>query len=1017
MNQEFAYDKAATFFHKHGKDLAIDYEKIAVTNGKITLRKYVEEEITNASREFQNNMTLTNAKIKTNSRFADKMFMNCINLENVEIDDDELIDISGAFRNSKISSCIIPITIRNASFAFCNTNITTAEFSAPNLIEMKGMFQDCRDLTSVKLTDLNNVRSASYAFSNCENLSSIELEIPNATEVIGLFSGCTNLSDVHLKCKTKRCIDLFSRCMELLNLKLEFVNNIISTERMFKDSGLENYKVDFDTSYVKDMSGMFEGCRWLETIDLSNMKTTNAESMMSMFKNCHKLIKLDISSFDFTNIKNEVSLHDFIDGTEIKELIINKKWLSYTYYDARNKIGTIANVYEIPFYITDIETDENNYILELSDEPLVPDTEIIARGMRTFAGDKITTTWEEALQTATVEDDTITITSDVTGDITDVPYSNLIFSNCKLYNVHFKDMKIKTIKFINSSIDLIDVNESLFENLQELESLENFNLHLYYMNSPSFISTYNRIRYDLFTNSSNIKYLYGNNVLNVYKLNNSYQYLMFQLPQLEEIDKIEINKNNDSGDYMVIQTSNLKSINEIDIHVSEAVIRQMFTRTEKINKLTIYGDCERMFYNNRNIKSINEIYIGMENGLRANCTEMFARATNLERIGKLRILGDTRYMFNRCTSLKTIDSIEIDFRHSNKMIDEWYLNNMFEDCTSLEVTANNFIIDEERYPILIIYADYMFKNAPVNATSIISKIFNSINNSMRPSVYIRHACENTAVNQISDLILDKPTKIYADYLFMNNSNITDVRLSLKKAASVIGLFKGCNNLKTVSLIDIRNDIFDSISEMFMNCTSLETIEAVRINKDNIFQAANLFDGCINIKSYGSLDMSSFENLKDATAMYRNNIQLKKYIPLSSMLLQSSYTYYNTSIETIEDVYYPSTYSVSWMFAECKCLKSIKTFTAFDAEVKGLFENCISLESVGLFDIRTTTEEDSNDMFNGCDNLKYVRLSKQLRIATIDGKKILYHEWNNSIGANCKVFNQENDNMDIFIEMS
>lgn len=1014
MNQEFVYDKAATFFHKRGKDLSIDYEKIAVTNGKISLRKNIDEEVTDTTRKFQNNMTLVDAKIKSKDRFADKIFMNCMRLESAEIDDEELIDISGAFRNSKISNCTIPATIRNASFAFCNTNITNAEFSAPCLIEMKGMFQDCKDLSTVHITELDNVRSANYAFSNCESLTSIDLELPNATEVIGLFNGCINLLSVHLKCKTKRCIDLFSRCMELLNLNLEFIDNVFSTVRMFKDSGLENYKQEFDTSNVVDMGGMFAGCKWLKTIDLSNMKTTSAQSMMGMFQDCGNLSTLDISSFDFTNV---ISLRDFINGTQIKELIINKKWISFTYYDARNRIGTIANMYEIPFYVTDIESDGDNYILSLSSEPFTPNADIVVRGMKTFGNRRITTTWKEALESAIIENDTITIISDVYGEITDVPYNNLIFDNCKLYNVHFINMKVKSITFINSSIDLIDMNDPLFENMSELETLENFNLHFYYINSPSFIETYNRVRYNLFVNSSNIKYLKGDNLINVYVLENAYQFLMVQLPQLEQIDNLEINKDNDRGDYFVIITPKVTSINNLNIHVSNAALRQMFTSAKTINKLEIYGNCERLFYNNRNINSIEEIYVGIENGLRADCTEMFARATNLERIGKIKVIGDVRYMFNRCSSLKTIDNIEIDFRHSDKMIDEWYLNNMFEDCTSLEITDENFSIDEENYPILLIHADYMFKNSPVNAALIISKLFTNIDNTKRPYLYIRHACENTSVTDTSDLIINRPAKIYADYLFSNCNELTDVNLTLTNAASVIGLFRNCSNLKTVTLIDIRNDLFDSISEMFSGCSELESINAVRINKDNIFQAAYLFDGCVNIKSYGSLDMSTFENLKDATAMYRNNIQLKNYIPLSNMLLQASYTFYNTGIEKINEVYYPSTYTVSYMFAECKYLKSINRFTAFDSEVKGLFENCISLETIGLFDIRTTVEEDSNDMFNGCENLKRVRLSKQLHVIVLDGRKILYHEWNNSIGANCKVFNQENDNMDVFIEMS
>ena len=50
------------------------------------------------------------------------------------------------------------------------------------------------------------------------------------------------------------------------------------------------------------MWGMFENCKSLTTLDLSNFNTKNVTSMRSMFYGCTALTTLDISSFDTQNV-------------------------------------------------------------------------------------------------------------------------------------------------------------------------------------------------------------------------------------------------------------------------------------------------------------------------------------------------------------------------------------------------------------------------------------------------------------------------------------------------------------------------------------------------------------------------------------------------------------------------------------------------------------------------------------------------------------------------------------------
>lgn len=62
--------------------------------------------------------------------------------------------------------------------------------------------------------------------------------------------------------------------------------------------GIEN----LNTSEVKSMCGMFEGCSSLTELDVSGFNTANVDRMMCMFNDCQNLKSVDISSFHIGKI-------------------------------------------------------------------------------------------------------------------------------------------------------------------------------------------------------------------------------------------------------------------------------------------------------------------------------------------------------------------------------------------------------------------------------------------------------------------------------------------------------------------------------------------------------------------------------------------------------------------------------------------------------------------------------------------------------------------------------------------
>lgn len=77
----------------------------------------------------------------------------------------------------------------------------------------------------------------------------------------------------------------------------EFFYNCKTLETI---SGLEY----LNTANITDMSGMFEACSALKSLDLTKFDTKNVSNMYLMFNNCPNLTSLDLTNFNTKNVKN-----------------------------------------------------------------------------------------------------------------------------------------------------------------------------------------------------------------------------------------------------------------------------------------------------------------------------------------------------------------------------------------------------------------------------------------------------------------------------------------------------------------------------------------------------------------------------------------------------------------------------------------------------------------------------------------------------------------------------------------
>ena len=147
---------------------------------------------------------------------------------------------------------------------------------------MHGMFQQCNELEYLDLCNFNtsNITNIEYMFNGCNKLKDIK----------GLNQFITNeFIDMH---------GMFQQCYELEFIDLSNFNtsNVTNMECLFngcnKLKDIKGLNKIF-TNKVTTLSGIFQSCKELELIDISNFNTSMVINMGCLFNECSKLKKIE----------------------------------------------------------------------------------------------------------------------------------------------------------------------------------------------------------------------------------------------------------------------------------------------------------------------------------------------------------------------------------------------------------------------------------------------------------------------------------------------------------------------------------------------------------------------------------------------------------------------------------------------------------------------------------------------------------------------------------------------------
>ena len=212
--------------------------------------------------------------------------------------------------------------LSDMSFMFNNcSSLKSISFISTENIKinnMKAMFNECNNLEYVELNNLDtsNVIDMGWLFNHCYKLKYIQginrINTSKVINMIAMFQGCSELEYLDLaNFNTVKVNDMgfmFNLCHKLKEIKgiNRFITtNVSNMERMFQECKKISFLdlSNFDTSNVIDFEFMFNECHELKEIKgINQFKTSKAKNMKAMFQECNNLEYLNLSGFNTDNV-------------------------------------------------------------------------------------------------------------------------------------------------------------------------------------------------------------------------------------------------------------------------------------------------------------------------------------------------------------------------------------------------------------------------------------------------------------------------------------------------------------------------------------------------------------------------------------------------------------------------------------------------------------------------------------------------------------------------------------------
>ena len=196
------------------------------------------------------------------------------------------------------------------------------------------------------------------------------------------------------------------------------------------------------------------------------------------------------------------------------------------------------------------------------------------------------------------------------------------------------------------------------------------------------------------------------------------------------------------------------------------------------------------------------------------------------------------------------------------------------------------------------------------------------------------------------------------------------------------LFACCKALKNIDLSNFDTSNVVNMSGVFWFCEAVTSIDVDGFDTSNVTDMDNMFIGC---KALKSIDLNNFDtsNVTDMNGMFESCESLES-IDVSnfdiSNVTDMSYMFAHCKKLTNIDVSNFDTSNVtdmSWMFKLCESLTSIDAGsfnTSNVTSMRGMFDCCHKVKRINVSNFDTSKVTDMNSMFSSCESLTSIDVS-------------------------------------------
>ena len=373
ISQMFASFPALTAIHFN--DHILDTSKIYSMFGlfkddtsliKVDLSGLQTQNLTNFSRVFQTDTSLTEVKLPTYTdqvRDFSALFAGCSSLTMISGIDSwtgsNATNVASMFDgDAKLEKLDLtkfnPSKATDFSYMFYHCTALTSvgdlsKWTGSNATNVAYMFNGDEALTSLDLTNFNPSKSTSFSgmFSKCTALTSVgdlsQWTGSNAMDVSYMFNGDEKLTSLDLtNFNPRQATDfsaMFSNCKALKNMG-----------NLSKWTG----------SNATNVTYMFNGCDALESLDLTNFNPRQATNLSAMFSYCGSL--KDLSSINSWHIEaaEDINYMFLYDSKLTKPIVLNNSNDPNNSSVQKNKLGSAKQTFAGCSQLTQLDISKLN---------------------------------------------------------------------------------------------------------------------------------------------------------------------------------------------------------------------------------------------------------------------------------------------------------------------------------------------------------------------------------------------------------------------------------------------------------------------------------------------------------------------------------------------------------------------------------------------------------------------------------------------------------------------------------